>query len=44
MRGRGIDLATVATGADPGHAAARRTDEKAGFTSFPQVWYPKLLG
>ena len=43
MRERGLDLATVATGGDPGHAPARRTYEKAGFTAFPQVWYAKLL-
>jgi ribosomal protein S18 acetylase RimI-like enzyme len=43
MRARGLDLATVATGGDPGHAPARRTYEKAGFTAFPQVWYAKLL-
>jgi ribosomal protein S18 acetylase RimI-like enzyme len=43
MRARGLDLATVATGADPGHAPARRTYEKAGFVAFPQVWYAKLL-
>ena len=43
MRTRGLDLATVATGGDPGHAPARRTYEKAGFTGVPQVWYAKLL-
>jgi ribosomal protein S18 acetylase RimI-like enzyme len=43
MRARGIDLAIVATGGDPGHAPARRTYEKAGFTGCPQVWYAKLL-
>src|SRR5262245_45888516 len=32
MRTRGIDLAIVATGGDPGHAPARATYEKAGFT------------
>lgn len=40
---RGLTLATVATGGDPGHAPARRTYERAGFTPFPQVWYSKLL-
>lgn len=44
MRGRGIDLAIVATGGDPGHAPARATYEKAGFTPVPQVWYSKLIG
>jgi ribosomal protein S18 acetylase RimI-like enzyme len=43
MRVRGIDLAIVATGGDPGHAPARRTYEKAGFTGCPQVWYAKQL-
>jgi ribosomal protein S18 acetylase RimI-like enzyme len=43
MRARGLDLATVATGGDPGHAPARRTYEKAGFIGCPQVWYAKLL-
>ena len=43
MRRRGITLATVATGGDPGHAPARRTYEKAGFTSFPQVLYSRIL-
>ena len=43
MRARGIDLAIVATGGDPGHAPARATYEKAGFTGCPQVWYAKLL-
>ena len=43
MRARGLDLAIVATGGDPGHAPARRTYEKAGFTACPQVWYSMLL-
>lgn len=43
MVARGIDLAIVATGGDPGHAAARATYEKAGFTGAPQVWYARLL-
>ena len=43
MRARGLDLAIVATGGDPGHAPARRTYEKAGFIGSPQVWYAKLL-
>lgn len=37
MRARGIDLAIVATGGDPGHAAARGTYEKAGFIGAPSV-------
>jgi ribosomal protein S18 acetylase RimI-like enzyme len=43
MRARGLDLAIVATGGDPGHAPARMTYEKAGFTPCPQVWYSRLL-
>jgi len=43
MRARGLDLAIVATGGDPGHAPARRTYEKAGFIGSPQVWYAKLI-
>lgn len=43
MRARGITLAIVATGGDPGHAPARATYEKAGFTGCPQVWYAKQL-
>jgi ribosomal protein S18 acetylase RimI-like enzyme len=43
MRARRIDLATVATGGDPGHAPARATYDKAGFTPVPQVWYSKLI-
>ena len=44
MTRRGLSLATLATGGDPGHAAARATYEKAGFTPFPQVWYAKRIG
>jgi ribosomal protein S18 acetylase RimI-like enzyme len=43
MQDRGLTLATVATGGDPGHAPARATYEKAGFTGCPQVWYAKQL-
>jgi len=43
MRSRGLDLAIVATGGDPGHMPARRTYEQAGFTGAPQVWFAKLL-
>ena len=43
MRARGIDLAIVATGGDPGHAPARATYDRAGFTPIPQVWYSKLI-
>lgn len=44
MRARGLDLAIVATGGDPGHAPARATYDKAGSTPVPQVWYSKLIG
>ena len=37
------DLAHIATGGDPGHAAARHTYEKAGFTALPLVRYYKEL-
>jgi ribosomal protein S18 acetylase RimI-like enzyme len=43
MRRRGLDLAIVATGGDPGHAGARATYQRAGFVACPQVWYAKLL-
>ena len=43
MRRRGMTLATVATGADPGHAPARRTYERAGFAPIHQVLYARLL-
>ncbi|MFD4985976.1 GNAT family N-acetyltransferase [Streptomyces sp. NPDC058374] len=43
MRGRGVTLASIWTGGDPGHAAARRTYEKAGYTALPLVRYYKAL-
>lgn len=39
----GIPLAEIATGGDPGHAAARRVYEKAGYTALPLVRYYKAL-
>lgn len=39
LRDTGVTLVVVGTGGDPGHAPARRTYEKAGFTPFPQVRY-----
>lgn len=39
----GAQLAEIGTGGDPGHAAARRIYEKAGFTPMPQVRYYKAL-
>ncbi len=43
MKQRGVRLAVVATGGDPGHAPARRTYEKAGYTALPLVRYYKAL-
>ena len=43
MKESGLDLAVVGTGGDPGHAPARRSYEKAGYTAFPQVRYFKDL-
>jgi ribosomal protein S18 acetylase RimI-like enzyme len=39
----GMRVAVVETGGDPGHAAARRTYEKAGFTLLPIARYFKNL-
>ncbi len=39
----GMRLATVGTGGDPGHAPARRSYEKAGYTALPVVQYYKDL-
>ena len=38
-----VRLAVVATGGDPGHAPARRSYEKAGYTPLPLVRYYKDL-
>jgi GNAT superfamily N-acetyltransferase len=43
MREKGIKLAVVGTGGDPGHAPARRSYEKAGYTGLPLVRYYKDL-
>jgi GNAT superfamily N-acetyltransferase len=43
MRRRGMDIAVVETGGDPGHAPARAAYEKAGFTLFPIARYFRLL-
>jgi GNAT superfamily N-acetyltransferase len=43
MRALGIKLAVVGTGGDPGHAPARRSYEKAGYTGLPLVRYYKNL-
>jgi ribosomal protein S18 acetylase RimI-like enzyme len=39
----GMKLAVVGTGGDEGHAPARRTYEKAGYTGLPLVRYYKAL-
>jgi ribosomal protein S18 acetylase RimI-like enzyme len=44
MAESGITLAEVGTGGDPGHAPARRTYEKAGYTALPLVRYYKEVG
>lgn len=43
MKESGIKLAVVATGGDPGHAPARRTYEKAGYTALPGIRYYQAL-
>ena len=43
MKERGTTLARVETGADPAHAPARRTYEKAGYVPMPLVRYFKNL-
>ena len=43
MRDAGMNVAMVETGGDPGHAPARRSYEKAGFTLLPIGRYFKAL-
>ena len=43
MRDRGMDIAAVGTGGDPGHAPARALYEALDFTALPGVRYLKLL-
>ena len=44
MKGAGMRAATVATGADASHAAARRAYQKAGFAAqIPSVWMCRQL-
>jgi GNAT superfamily N-acetyltransferase len=43
LKESGMKLAEVGTGGDPGHAAARRSYEKAGYTALPTVRYYKAL-
>ena len=39
IKAAGVGIAMVGTGADPGHAPARRTYEKAGMTLVPMARY-----
>ncbi len=43
IKDAGMAVAMVETGGDPGHAAARRTYEKAGYTHLPIARYFKNL-
>jgi GNAT superfamily N-acetyltransferase len=43
MRSRGMDIAVVETGGDPGHAPARAAYATAGFTLLPIARYFRLL-
>jgi ribosomal protein S18 acetylase RimI-like enzyme len=43
LRDAGMTVAMVETGGDPGHAAARRTYEKAGYVQLPIARYFKNL-
>ena len=43
LKDAGMMVAMVETGGDPGHAAARRTYEKAGYTLLPIARYFKNL-
>jgi GNAT superfamily N-acetyltransferase len=43
MKESGMKMAVVGTGGDPGHAPARRSYEKAGYTALPLVRYYKVL-
>jgi GNAT superfamily N-acetyltransferase len=43
MRSRGMDIAVVETGGDPGHAPARAAYETARFTLLPIARYFRLL-
>ena len=43
LKEAGMTVAIVETGGDPGHAAARRTYEKAGYTLLPIARYFKNL-
>jgi len=43
IEAKGLDLAVIATGGDPGHAPARALYERFDFKPFPQVRYYRRL-
>jgi len=43
MKAGGMRLAVAGTGGDSGHAPARKSYEKAGYTALPLVRYYKAL-
>jgi GNAT superfamily N-acetyltransferase len=43
MRDAGMRVASIYTGADPGHAPARRVYEKAAYTLLPSAGYYKAI-
>lgn len=43
MKARGATLTVVGAGGEEGHAPARRSYEKAGYTGLPLVRYYKAL-
>jgi hypothetical protein len=43
MKDAGMSVAMIETGGDPGHAPARHTYEKVGYTLFPIARYFKKL-
>ena len=43
LKDAGMTVAMVETGGDPGHTAARRTYEKAGYVQLPIARYFKIL-
>ena len=43
LRSRGMDIAVVETGGDPGHMPARALYGKVGFTLLPIARYFRLL-
>lgn len=43
LKEAGMNIVSLGTGGDPGHAPARHTYEKAGFTALPAVQYYKKI-